>query len=171
MARSVFDGARRAFEFLRFLIEHEQVCAVVRQHHAVFADEERAVLPLRDLPFRPDLRLLRALIPMMRHRREIAAPAVGPRGAHVRGRDLRMRRRAVAFDGQRMIELQGPERQVVRVAAQIAHRAVGKAPVAIPARAGEIDVVDTDASARDRSTRSQSRSGGTGIPSVGILSM
>ena len=48
----------------------------------------------------------------------------------------------LASIGQRGLELQGPERQVVPVAAEVAHRAVAEIPPAIPLRPGEVDVVE-----------------------------
>ena len=82
----------------------------------------------------------------MLHRREVAALSIAPRRGHVRGRDLRMRQRAVAFDCLRMIELQRPERQVIRVAAEVTHRPVGETPVTIPAADTPVTPVNTPAS-------------------------
>src|SRR5262245_24795312 len=52
-----------------------------------------------------------------------------------------MDRRAGGFDGEGGLKLEGPERQIVPVAAGVRHRAAPKIPPAIPLRPGEIDVV------------------------------
>src|SRR5207249_3425009 len=55
--------------------------------------------------------------------------------------DLGMRRGTAGFDGERRAKLQRPERQVVPMAAEVAHRAVAKVPPAIPFRTWKIDFV------------------------------
>ena len=62
--------------------------------------------------------------------------------AHRGGRDFRVRRRTGGFDGQRGLQLQGPKRQVVPMAAQIAHGAVAKIPPTIPFGTREINRVE-----------------------------
>ena len=53
-----------------------------------------------------------------------------------------MRFRPPGLDRQRCFELQGPERQVDQMAAEVRHRAVAKVPPAVPFRTGEIIVVE-----------------------------
>src|SRR5689334_11565868 len=52
-----------------------------------------------------------------------------------------MRRRAAGVDGQRMIELERPEWQIVPMASEVTHGAAAKIPPAIPLRARKIDLV------------------------------
>ena len=98
---------------------------------------------LGDRAGRPQLGLLLALVP------GAAGPAACRRGrsvfvgrVHRRRGDLRVRRRAERLDGPRRLELQRPERQVVPVAAQVAHGAVAEVPPAVPFRPGEVDLVE-----------------------------
>ena len=97
--------------------------------------------PLRDAARFPDLGLHVTLIPRQVDSRHFAARPVLVGGAH-RGRgDLGMRRRAAGLHGERRFEFERPERQVVPVGAQVAHRAVAEIPPAIPFGARDVDRV------------------------------
>ena len=128
-----------------------------------------AVAPLGDGALAPGLGLLLALVPVQRDRRHVAARAVLVDGVH-RGRgDLGVRRGAEGLDRPRGVELQRPERQVVPVAAEVAHGAVAEIPPSVPLGPG----VDTTCVERPLgagpSQRSQSSPAGTGCGSVGPL--
>src|SRR5439155_7726533 len=70
---------------------------------------------------------------------KIAARAVGVSGAHRRRCDLGVWRWPARFDRKRRLELESPERQVVPMAAEVAHGAVAEIPPAIPFRTGYVD--------------------------------
>jgi len=112
--------------------------AVIREEHSFAADKKNARIPLWNAFVGPNLRFVFALIPRELDRRHVAARAVFVNGVHRGGCDFRMWRRAECFDGQRGFQLQRPERQVVPMAAEIAHGAVAEIPPAIPTRSGEI---------------------------------
>src|SRR6185369_6729165 len=61
---------------------------------------------------------------------------------HRGGGDFRMRRWTAGFHGEGRLQFEGPEREIVPVAAEIAHRAIAKVPPAIPFRSGEINRVE-----------------------------
>ena len=83
-----------------------------------------------------------ALMPVQGHGRQVAARHRRCRWRASRRGQLRMRRRAFGFDGERMIQLEGPPRQVVPVAAKVGHRAVAEIPPAVPLGAGPIHFVE-----------------------------
>ena len=83
------------------------------------------------------------LIPMQFHGRQLAARIVLVGGVHRRRRDFRMGRRSCRLRLRPWgLELERPERQVVPVAAQVAHRAVAEIPPAIPLGPWEVNLVE-----------------------------
>ena len=52
-----------------------------------------------------------------------------------------MRRRSECLNGSRRLEFEGPERQIVPVAAKVTHGAVTVIPPAIPFRSRIVDIV------------------------------
>src|SRR5438105_4225325 len=82
--------------------------AVVRQQHAVVADEHAAVAPLGNAVRLPNLGLAFPLVPGELDGRHVPPRAVFVGGAHRGGSQLFVRRRAGGLDGKGRLELEGP---------------------------------------------------------------
>jgi hypothetical protein len=142
MARGVGDEGGGWGETGEVGFGQELVFAVVGDEHAFGADEQDAAGPLRDDGVvLPGVRFGGSLMPVDAAGGELATDAVLVSGGERGGGDLGMRGRAKGFDGQRSVELQRPERQVIPVGAEVRHGAIAKVPPAIPFGPGEIDVV------------------------------
>ncbi len=96
----------------------------------------------------PQFGLERALIPGQLDLRHFAARPIVEGRRHAGRRDFRMRRRAARLDYLRGIELQGPERQVDPVGAEVGHGAAAEVPPAIPFRTRHVHAVEGPARRR-----------------------
>ena len=139
MTGRIGNGLGRPHESFEVLLRQQHVLVAGRQNHALVADKQLRVGPLRNAAIGPDFRPRLSLVPRQGERRHLAARCILVDHLHRRRRDLRVRR-AIGdrLHGERRSDVQGVKREIVPMAAEIAHRAVAEIPPAIPLRSGDV---------------------------------
>src|SRR3954464_7419092 len=114
---------------------------VTGEDHPFLAHEQTGAVPLRNAARFPDLGFIFALVPRQSHGRLFASWAITVASRHRCRRNLRVRWRSARVDRQRRLQFQRPEREIVPVAPEVAHRPVPEIPPAIPFWSRKIDRV------------------------------